>query len=255
MYRELRDAILHGKLEPGARLNQDELARQLGVSRAPIRDALTRVETEGLVETASRKGMRVVSMTLEKLRNIFELRAVLDSYSHRLACERISAEELARLQAIVDRTEKLTPDGDIDELVCAHSEFHYVIYASCGNSELETVAHRLWNRSYRYRVMALSQKDIAQFTLEEHKEILAALRTRDAERVEELLVKHNRFSISRLLPTLHAGAVPGEKVAARSEIAVKGGGVHGRSDVRSEALPRSRKTVKPARRPKVVGTR
>jgi DNA-binding GntR family transcriptional regulator len=198
-YDEVRDAIISGKLEPGSRLNQDELAKQLGVSRAPIRDALTRLEAEGLVQTTSRKGVIVAITTPQDLVNIFELRAILDSHSHRLACEKIGGSDLTHLQEIVERTEKLTPDGDIHELVRAHAEFHYVIYAACGNPELEHAARSLWDRSYRYRLMALAKKEIALLTLEEHKEILAALKERNPQHVEDLLVRHNRYSITRLL--------------------------------------------------------
>jgi DNA-binding GntR family transcriptional regulator len=205
VYTSIRDAILGGKLEPGCRLNQDELARRLGVSRGPVRDALRRLEAEGLVQTLAKRGVVVATIASQELQNIFELRAVLDSYSHRLACERIGEEELGRLQDILDRTETLTPDGDIHELVRAHAEFHFVIYAACGNPELERVARSLWDRSYRYRVIALSTKAIARLTLDEHREILAALRERNAQRVEALLVQHNRVSIERLLPGV-AGA-------------------------------------------------
>jgi DNA-binding GntR family transcriptional regulator len=214
----VRDAIISGHLEPGSRLNQDKLAKQFGVSRAPIRDALNRLESEGLVQTTSGKGLVVAITTPEDLVNIFEFRAILDSHSHRLACERINQADLDRLQEIVDRTEKLTPDGDIHELVRAHAEFHYVIYAACGNPELERVARSLWDRSYRYRVMALSNKDIALLTLDEHKEILAALKGRDAQRVGELLVTHNRYSILRLRPDTSAKD-PTSEAAAEPTIA------------------------------------
>jgi DNA-binding GntR family transcriptional regulator len=145
-YQELRDAIFSGQLEPGARLNQDELARRLGVSRAPVRDALNRLETEGLVKTLSRTGGVVVAEASEQeMVSIYELRAILDAASTRLACERMSDEDLARLRAIVDETERVTQANDSQAIVRAHAQFHYFIYAACGNPELTRVAQNLWD--------------------------------------------------------------------------------------------------------------
>ena len=109
-YQELRDAILSGQLVPASRLNQDELARRLGVSRAPVRDALNRLEADGLVKTLSRTGGVVVAEASEQeMVGIYELRAILDAASTRLACERMSDEDLARLRA--DRARNGARDG------------------------------------------------------------------------------------------------------------------------------------------------
>jgi len=109
-----------------------------------------------------------------------------------------------------------------------------VIYAACGNPELERVGRSLWDRSYRYRVMALANKEIALLTLEEHKEILAALKERSPPRVGDLLVRHNRYSITRLLANTSGkdalSGVPAETAVASEPS--HGGGV-GRPSTRS----------------------
>ena len=158
-YQAIRDAIFSGEFESGTRLNQDDLARRLGVSRAPIRDALNRLETEGLVQTLSRAGGVVVAeATEQEMADIYELRAILDTACTRLACERIGEEDLKRLQQIVDETERVTTANDLQGIVQAHAEFHYLIYAASANPELTRVAKNLWDRSYRYRVLALEQR-------------------------------------------------------------------------------------------------
>ena len=198
-YQELRDAILSGQLEPSARLNQDELARRLGVSRAPVRDALNRLEAEGLVKTLSRTGGVVVAEASEQeMVSIYELRSILDTASTRLACERMNDEDLARLRAIVDETERATQANALQAIVHAHAQFHFLIYAACGNPELMRVAQNLWDRSYRYRVLALSNADNAQRGLAQHRAILAALQTRDIVRAAQAAEEHDHASIQHL---------------------------------------------------------
>jgi len=198
-YQALRDAVLSGEMKPGARLNQDELAKRLGVSRAPIRDALNRLEAEGLVKTLSRAGGVVVAETSEQeMVSIYELRALLDSASTRLACERMSEDELQRLSAIVAETERVTLANDLTAIVQAHAQFHYLIYAACGNPELMRVAQNLWDRSYRYRVLALSNTENAQRGLAQHLAILNALQARDLGRAVALAEEHDQSSIRHL---------------------------------------------------------
>lgn len=198
-YQELREAILSGQLEPAARLNQDELARRLGVSRAPVRDALNRLEAEGLVKTLSRTGGVVVAEASEQeMVSIYELRAILDSASTRLAAERLSENDLKRLQDVVEQTEQVTKAKDLSAIVQAHAEFHYLIYAACGNAELARVARNLWDRSYRFRVLALSSEENARRGLAQHKAILEAMKARNSQRAAALAEDHNRASIQHL---------------------------------------------------------
>lgn len=198
-YRAIRDAIVSGEFEPGARLNQDELAKRLGVSRAPIRDALNRLEAEGLVQTLSRAGGAVVAdVTEQQVVDIYELRAILDAACTRLACARMSEEQLQRLQAVVDETERVTGTGDLQAIVQAHAEFHYLIYAASGNAELTRVARNLWDRSYRFRVLALSDPANARNGLAQHREILSALLARDLPRATAAAEAHDQASIRHL---------------------------------------------------------
>ena len=199
VYQTLRDAIFSGELAQGARLNQDELARRLGVSRAPVRDALNRLEAEQLVKTLSRMGGVVVAeATEQEMANIYELRAILDTACTRLACERISAAELERLRQIVEETDRVTAAQDPQGIVQAHAEFHYLIYAASGNAELTKVARNLWDRSYRYRVLALRNLDNARQGLAQHRAILTALQARDAVRAVAMAEEHDQSSIRHL---------------------------------------------------------
>ena len=210
-YQALRDAICSGEFAQGARLNQDELARRLGVSRAPIRDALNRLEAEGLVKTLSRMGGVIVAETSEQeMVDIYEFRAILDTASVRLACERMSEEDLARLGQIVKETERATQARDLNAIVQAHAEFHYLIYTACGNAELTRVARNLWDRSYRFRAMALRNEENARRGLAQHADILAALRARDLERAVALAEEHDHSTIRHLRSRLKSVEDPGD---------------------------------------------
>jgi DNA-binding GntR family transcriptional regulator len=198
-YQAIRDAIFSGEFESGTRLNQDDLARRLGVSRAPIRDALNRLETEGLVQTLSRAGGVVVAAATElEMAHIYELRVILDTACTRLACERMSNGDLARLQQVVEETERVTQAPDLQGIVQAHADFHYLIYAASGNPELTKVARNLWDRSYRYRVLALSNLENARRGLLQHRAILTALQARDAARAAAMAEEHDQSSIRHL---------------------------------------------------------
>jgi len=210
-YQALRDAICSGEFAQGARLNQDDLARRLGVSRAPIRDALNRLEAEGLVKTLSRAGGVVVAETSEQeMVDIYEFRAILDTACTRLACERMSDEALAHLGQIVEETERMTQAKDLNASVQAHAEFHYLIYAACGNAELTRVARNLWDRSYRFRAMALRNEENARRGLAQHAAILAALQARDLDRAVALAEEHDHSTIRHLRSRMKCVGDPGD---------------------------------------------
>lgn len=205
-YTALRTAIVSGELEPGSRLSQDDLALQLGVSRAPVRDALNRLEVEGFVRTTNRKWAVVAEMTAQELLDIFEVRILVDGCAARKACELLGEEELLQLQQIAERASALLEAGQISELVQTHTDFHYVIYAASGNAELNRIARNLWDRSFRYRVAGLSSRKGALASVEDHRAILQALKDRNPLQAEKLMVKHNQDTIDRLLRQMKASS-------------------------------------------------
>ncbi len=208
----IRDAITSGRIAAGERLSQDELARQLGVSRAPIRDALNRLEAEGLVRTAA-KGVVVAKMTPEELLDLFEVRALIEGYVARKACPRLTEDDLAQLGRIVQATADLSDGRDVQEVVRAHEEFHDVIYAASGNAELTRIARSLWDRTYRYRLAGLANREVALSSLEDHRAILEAFQARDASRAEALMSEHNRHTMDRVLQEMGSPPRPKDRIS------------------------------------------
>ncbi len=204
----IRDAIISGRLAAGERLSQDELARQLGVSRAPVRDALNRLEAEGLVRTAA-KGVVVAEMTPRELLDLFEVRAVVDGYAARRACTLISEDDIRRLEQIVEATAQLSNGGNVQEVLKAHEDFHDVIYAASGNAELTRIARSLWDRTYRYRLAGLASREVTLSSLADHRAILEAFKEKDPSRAEKLMSGHNQHTVDRVL--MDMGASPDRK--------------------------------------------
>jgi DNA-binding GntR family transcriptional regulator len=117
----------------------------------------------------------------------------------------MSEDDLVRLRAIVDETGRATEANDSQGIVQAHAQFHYLIYAACGNPELTRVAQNLWDRSYRYRIMALSSAENARRGLAQHRAILAALEARDPQRAVAAAEEHDQASIRHLRGWMQPG--------------------------------------------------
>lgn len=214
----IRDAIISGRLGAGEKLSQDELARQLGVSRAPIRDALNRLEAEGLVRTAG-KGVVVAEMTPHELIELFEVKALVDRYAARRACVLLSEDEIWHLEQIVESTARLSDGGDIHEVVRAHAGFHDMIYAASGNAELTRIAQSFWERTYRFRLTGLGDKAVALSSLDDHRAILEAIKERNPDRAEQLMSEHNQHTMDRVLRQMGFPPHPIDQPSVLSSIA------------------------------------
>ena len=136
VFNTLRRAILKGDLKPGERLMEIALAEKLGVSRTPIREAIRKLELEGLVVMAPRKGAKVASITERDLNDVLEVRKGMEELAIRLACERITPEELDELDKVEQRFLSLTENGDLTELAEMDVAFHDIIYNATNNNRL-----------------------------------------------------------------------------------------------------------------------
>src|SRR5580692_8880188 len=139
IYQSLRDAILNGELRPGQMLRQEELARRLGASRAPLREALPRLEAEGLVVALPRRGYAVVSLDLEDVRELFELRVMTEERFSRVATERRNAQDITRLREIVGTMSGLLRASDTSLPVWFENNmaFHSALLAPAGGARLQ----------------------------------------------------------------------------------------------------------------------
>lgn len=171
----LENEIATGALEDGARLDEVALATRFGVSRTPIREALQRLASTGLVEQRPRRGVFVAQPGPVELLEMFEVMAELEGICVRLAAERLTDDDLAALEDANVACAHAVSEGDSDQYYHANEQFHLRLYAACGNGFLESEARRLHRRLKPYRRLQLRLRGRMDQSLQEHRAVLTAL--------------------------------------------------------------------------------
>lgn len=182
VFNTLRKSILTGQLKPGERLMEVHLANRLGVSRTPIREAIRKLELEGLVIMIPRRGAEVARITEKSLSDVLEVRRALDVLSVELACDRISQEDIERLFEACREFEKATRGEDAAVTAQADVALHDIIVEATGNLRLKQLVNNLSEQMYRYRFMYISEETGHDKLIEEHREIYESIVARDKER-------------------------------------------------------------------------
>ena len=190
VFRTLREAILKGKIKPGERLMEIQLAKKLGVSRTPVREAIRMLELEGLVTMVPRKGAAVAAISEKTLRDVLEVRRALEELSVMLACERMTWEQFEELRAANTRFARAAEGEDITLIAKTDEDFHDIIYQSTGNDKLILLLNQLREQMYRYRVEHIKMKERRSILIKEHQEIIDALRKRNADIAVAVMRKH-----------------------------------------------------------------
>jgi DNA-binding GntR family transcriptional regulator len=195
----LRDAILSGELRPGERLLQEQLAEQLRVSRIPLRDALRRLEAEGLVRMGPRRGAEVASLTAEDVAEIYEIRIALESELMRAAIAALGPPDIARL---VDMSEHM--DDNVDEPAAgsrARRSFYSDLYDHAERPRTHRLILGLRDDVQRYHVM-----NNIEVALHDHAALRECIRAKDADRAATLHREHLRRACADLVEVLRAEA-------------------------------------------------
>ena len=190
VFNTLRQAILRGELKPGERLMEIQLANKLGVSRTPIREAIRKLELEGLVLMIPRKGAEVAEITEKNMRDVLEVRKALEELAVQLACEKITDEEIEEMKKAAEEFKMILKSKDITEIAEADVRFHDIIYMATDNQKLILLLNNLREQMYRYRVEYLKDERNYPTLMREHSEIVEGLMTKDKGRVTEAMHKH-----------------------------------------------------------------
>ena len=196
----IREAILDGRLEPGQRLKEEELARQLGISRTPVREALLMLQVEGQVVATPNRGAIVRIHTADDLNDLYVLRALLEGHATRRAGERITAAEVDVLRESCDRFDHLRPVDDLRELVRENLFFHNTILEIAASARLAEMVNQVIQLPLVYKSYIWYSPDQKQISSHYHRQIVNALATRDGERAE-LVMKEHVFEARDLLVT------------------------------------------------------
>jgi DNA-binding GntR family transcriptional regulator len=202
----IREAILDGRLEPGQRLKEEELARQLGISRTPVREALLMLQVEGQVVATPNRGAIVRVHTADDLNDLYILRALLEGHATRRAGERITEAEVDVLRESCDRFDHLTPDEDLRELVRENLFFHNTILEIAASARLAEMVNQVIQLPLVYKSYIWYSPDQKRISSHYHRQIVNALSTGDAERAE-LIMKEHVFEARDLL-VAHVRAEP-----------------------------------------------
>ena len=197
-YHELRRMILTGELPAGSRLAQYVLADQLGMSITPLREAIRRLSSEGLIELDNHKDARVSTISAPEARELFEVRLALDPAAVELAAERRTDDDIALMRATAARLLPVTRPWGEDALV-AHSNFHRALYVASHNDVLIKMLDDLWAKSDRYRRLGLelpAGEEPRTIDLDEHHEMLELVIAKDAAGAAALTRRHIEKSLT-----------------------------------------------------------
>ncbi len=192
VYEELKAAIVDLRLAPGDPLREASLAGQLGVSKTPIREALTRLEQEGLVETTSFKGAVVTGYSRQDLIEIYELRELLETAAARTAAESMAEADRARLSRICRESHKLKKDRDAAGLAALLSEFDDVVFDQVRNSRIRALIENLRAHLTRIGHLTAEIPGRIEASVDEHEKIVEAIAARDPELAERQMREHIR---------------------------------------------------------------
>ena len=185
----IREAILDGRLPPGQRLKEEELAREFGISRAPVREALLVLQTEGLIDAAPNRGAVVRSHDGNDLEDLYQLRALLEGYAARRAATNITDAALLGLWGSCERFEALI-EGDVQELVKENLLFHNVILDAANSRRVAELVRKVIELPLVYRSYIWYSVEQRRISAHYHRQITKALEARDGERAELVMKEH-----------------------------------------------------------------
>ena len=190
VFNTLRQAILKGELAPGERLMEIQLAEKLGVSRTPIREAIRKLELEGLVLMIPRKGAEVARISEKSMRDVLEVRRSLEELAIELACERMTEEDFKELDLAQNAFKKAVAGGTAMEIAETDEAYHDIIYNSTGNTRLVQILNNLREQMYRYRVEYLKNNEVYEQLLEEHEFLIQAVIKHDKAQAKDIICRH-----------------------------------------------------------------
>jgi DNA-binding GntR family transcriptional regulator len=186
----IREAILTGLLQPGSRLDQNQLAADLNVSLVPVREALKKLEGEGFVRIIPRRGAFVTETSLDDIEDLYFARSLLEGQAAYHAAEKLTDERLTQLDRLVEEMNGVLEQHHYSAFIDYNRRFHFAIYEAAGSQYLANMIASLWELAERYRYRYLFLKDRAATIQAEHQAILDACHARDSKRLRDAIVYH-----------------------------------------------------------------
>jgi DNA-binding GntR family transcriptional regulator len=188
----LRYAIQSGQLKPGDRLRQNDLARDLGLSSTPVREALQELQSMGLVVYEAHRGVRVASLDAERVRRVYTARHIVERETARLAFPNITSKLIDELDVLISKMEACQSRSDFEGLATVDTEFHLSMLEASGNEFLVRSVTELWNSFPKYLIWSIG--DRLEGSMREHRAMVRALRARDEKKFAYEIERHIRHS-------------------------------------------------------------
>jgi DNA-binding GntR family transcriptional regulator len=190
VFENLKQAIIRGHMAPGDRIVESQIAEILDISRTPVREAIHKLEREGLLKKLPRGGFAVVNFSREDIEETFGIRSVLESYAARLAASNHLEEDIKPLEEKIREFQACLEKGQIEELARINTEFHNLFYGLSRSPKLIKLINDLRDQIFRYRKILLRMDDMARRSNEDHRKMIKAIKQRDAGKVERLVKEH-----------------------------------------------------------------
>ena len=203
VYDFLKKAILSGRFHPGERLTEEHLAKSIGVSRTPVREALHKLASEGFIKPRRKRGFLVSGDSREEVEELFEIRSILEGYALRVVSEKISDQLLKQLQGFVEKAENALRHQRIDQVFKWNTRFHDTLHGIVAEKrQLHRLMVDIRKFVLRYRKDTLRYPDGGKKTVEGHKKIIMALQLRDPDLCERVMREHIREAKEDALQSL-----------------------------------------------------
>jgi DNA-binding GntR family transcriptional regulator len=208
-YRALKRLILDNEIPPGAQMLEHEAALRLGMSRTPVREAMVRLQQEGMVDIRPRHGMRVLPVSLDDMREIYDILTVLEALAARRAAERgLTARDLAGLEAAVRDMDLALERDDRDAWAEADARFHASLVAASGSRRLQHAVATVVDQSSRARRLTLHLRQKPLTSNADHRAVVEAIKMRDPERAHDIHFRHRETNGAHLIEILSRLRLP-----------------------------------------------
>jgi len=202
VYAALRRDILSCQIGPGQDLSEGELATRFKMSKTPVREALSKLRSEGLIRSFPRRGYQVAPVTFQDMNELFEVRNMLEGRATELASQNISDDGVRQLSNLADVMYDPSEPLSIRRFVQANRDFHEIIASSCGNVRLQSMVMQVLDELQRFFHLGAQLRDIGTETNDYHHQIVAALKARDAALSRTVMIAHNDASRQGLMAAL-----------------------------------------------------
>ncbi|MEW6332948.1 MAG: GntR family transcriptional regulator [Thermodesulfobacteriota bacterium] len=208
IFRQLEGMILAGKIQPGERINESRLSQLLGVSRAPIREALRLLASSGILEIRANRGMFVRELQIRDVEDLYDIRAALDVLAGERAAERIGEAHLLILDGWIREMAACVETEDTDAYYRANIAFHAAIVEVSGNTHLLSIYEGVCKQMSLFRRISLSLPGQLRLSLQRHRKILEAVKSRDCRRAATVMRNHTLEAKKALLRAIMAKKTP-----------------------------------------------